>query len=121
MPISSVTLPALLIVDQIQGPPTVTRGTRVLTINFHVSDTCGQSVQGALVYATAVPFGQLSNPAEAATGPTGYVSLTFQTLATYPLGTHQRSVQIFVRARKLGEDLLAGISARRLFAIPISR
>jgi hypothetical protein len=78
-------------------------------------------VQGALVYATAVPFGQLSIPAEAPTGPTGYVSLTFQTLAGFPLSPHQRSVQIFVRARKQGEDLLAGISTRRLFAISISR
>ena len=89
-------------------------------MRYHVSDTCGQSVQGALVYATAVPFGQLSNAAEQATDAKGYVSLTFRTLAGFPLSKHQRSVAIFVRARKQGEDLLTGISARRLFAIPIS-
>jgi len=78
-------------------------------------------VQGALVYATAVPFGQLSTPAEQPTGATGFVTLTFRTLSGFPLSRNQRSVAIFVRARKQGEDLLAGISARRLFLVPVSR
>jgi hypothetical protein len=90
-----------------------------VVVRYRVSDTCGQVVAGALVYATAVPFGQLSSPAEAATGANGFVSLTFHTLAGFPLSKHQRSVAVFVRARKPGEDLLTGISARRLFAIPV--
>lgn len=118
---SAVTPPARLEIDrQIATPLHLGSGQQV-TVRYRVSDTCGQVVQGALVYATAVPFGQLSTPAEAPTGPNGFVSLTFQTTAGFPLGPKQRSVQIFVRARKLGEDLLAGISARRLFEIPISR
>ena len=92
-----------------------------VVVRYRVSDTCGQPVQGALVYATAVPFGQLATPLETATGPTGFVSLSFRTLSGFPLGRNQRSVAIFVRARKSGENLLTGISARRLFAIPISR
>ena len=119
--VASVSAPARLVIDRQAAQPLHLGSGQQIVVRYHVSDTCGQSVQGALVYATAVPFGQLSTPAEAATGPTGYASLTFQTLAAFPLGPHQRSVQIFVRARKEGEDLLAGISARRLFEIPISR
>jgi len=118
---SQVVAPARLLIDrQIAAPLHLGSGQQEI-VRYRVSDTCGQVVQGALVYATAVPFGQLSTPAEAATGPNGFVSLTFTTTAGFPLGQKQRSVQIFVRARKEGEDLLAGISARRLFEIPISR
>lgn len=118
---ATVSSPARLLIDRQAAQPIALGSGQDVVVRYHVSDTCGQSVQGALVYATAVPFGQLSAPAEAATGPTGYVTLTFRTLAGFPLGPKQRSVQIFVRARKLGEDLLAGISTRRLFEIPISR
>ncbi len=120
--VTAVTLPQRLVVDRQSTQSVLARSSgQSATVRYHVSDTCGRSVQGALVYATAVPFGQLSTPAEQATGATGYVTLTFETLAGFPLGRNQRSVAIFVRARKQGEDLLAGISARRLFAIPMSR
>lgn len=121
--VTAVTAPARLVVDrQASSPIAVPRSSgQDVVVRYRVSDTCGQAVQGALVYATAVPFGQLSTPPETATGPTGWVSLTFHTLAGFPLSTHQRSVAIFVRARKPGENLLTGISARRLFAIPVGR
>jgi hypothetical protein len=121
--VSAVSSPARLIVDrQLVAPTAIPRASgQDVVVRYRVSDTCGQPVQGALVYATAVPFGQLATPPEAATGPTGFVSLSFRTLSGFPLGRNQRSVEIFVRARKPGENLLTGISARRLFAIPISR
>jgi len=121
--VAAVTSPARLIVDrQVVSPTAIPRASgQDVVVRYRVSDTCGQPVQGALVYATAVPFGQLATPPEAATGPTGFVSLSFRTLSGFPLGPNQRSVAIFVRARKPGENLLTGISARRLFAIPISR
>src|SRR5581483_5991539 len=78
-----------------------------VVVRYHVSDTCGQSVEGALVYAAAVPFGQLSTPPETATGRGGFVTLTFRPLAGFPLGPRQRSVAVFMRARRQGEDLLA--------------
>jgi hypothetical protein len=121
--VTGVTAPARLVIDRQSASPTAippVSGQDVV-VRYRVSDTCGQPVQGALVYAAAVPFGQLATPPESATGPTGFVSLTFRTLAGFPLGKNQRSVAIFVRARKPGEDLLTGISARRLFSIPIAR
>jgi hypothetical protein len=120
--VAAVTLPQRLVIDrQIAQSTLAPSSGQTVAVRYHVADTCGRSVQGALVYATGVPFGQLSTPAEQATGATGYVTLTFETLADFPLSRNQRSVAIFVRARKQGEDLLAGISARRLFAIPMSR
>jgi hypothetical protein len=121
--VASVTAPARLVVDrQITSPTAIPRASgQEVTVRYRVSDTCGQPVVGALVYATAVPFGQLVTPPETATGGTGFATLTFRTLSGFPLSRTQRSVAIFVRARKEGENLLTGISARRLFAIPIAR
>ncbi len=121
--VGSVTSPARLVVDRQTASPSAIppASGQDVVVRYRVSDTCGQPVQGALVYAAAVPFGQLATPPEAATGPTGLVSLTFRTRSGFPLSPSQRNVAIFVRARKPGEDLLTGISARRLFAIPISR
>jgi hypothetical protein len=121
--VGSVTSPARLVVDRQTASPSAIppASGQDVVVRYRVSDTCGQPVQGALVYAAAVPFGQLATPPEAATGPTGSVSLTFRTRSGFPLSPSQRNVAIFVRARKPGEDLLTGISARRLFAIPISR
>jgi len=119
--VTAVTAPARLLIDQqLASPPVVGRGGGQLLVRYHVSDTCGQSVQGALVYATAIPFGQLSIPAEQATDATGNVNLNFQTLAGFPLSPRQLRIAMFVRARKPGENLLAGISTRRLFSIPVS-
>jgi hypothetical protein len=114
--------PARLLIDQQQAnPPVIRRGTQQILLRYHVSDTCGQSVQGALVYATAVPFSQLSVSPEQPTGPSGYADLSFRTLAGFPASPHQQLIAIFVRARKLGENPLAGISTRRLFSIRVSR
>ena len=121
VPIASVASPARLVIDrQTSSPTAIPRSSgRDVVVRYRVSDTCGQPVSGALVYATAVPFGQLSTPPETATGATGFATLSFRTLSNFPLSRTQRSVAIFVRARKQGENLLTGISARRLFAIQI--
>ena len=61
-------------------PSTVTYGTRSITARFHVS-ACGGSVQGALVYVTAVPYGMFNIPNEQATGADGWATLNFTALA----------------------------------------
>src|SRR5581483_2460514 len=59
--VQNVVAPARLVLDgQQSNPGVVTRGTGVLTVRYHVSDSCGQSVGGALVYTTAVPFNQFT-------------------------------------------------------------
>jgi hypothetical protein len=119
--ITAVTPPARLIVDHIQFIPTViTSGTRQIVARFHVSNTCNQSVQGALVYATAVPFNQLNVPPEASTGNDGWAQAIFQVARGFPASKNQTRLTMFVRARKGGENILAGISGRRLISTRVN-
>jgi hypothetical protein len=119
--VNDVKTPARLIIDAQQAQPSVVRpGTQQIVLRYHVSDTCGQSVVGALVYVTAVPFGQLSIPPEQATGNDGWAQLSLRTLAGFPVSRHQQLIALFVRARKSGENLLAGISTRRLFSLRVN-
>lgn len=122
VPVTAVTPPARLVIDEQQTtPPIVGRGRGgQFVVRYHVSDTCGQPVQGALVSAFAVPFGQLSAIPELPTDAGGFVTFSFVTRAGYPLSPRQRRIQMFVRARKPGESLLIGISSRRLFSIPMT-
>jgi len=82
-------------------------------------DTCGQPVQGALVYATGVPFNQISL-AEEPTGRDGWAQIDFRVLPGFPVARQQGFLVVFTRARKPGENLLAGISTRRLVSVRAS-
>lgn len=121
--IASVSPPERLVVDrQSINPPVVGGSTQSVTLRFHVSCR-GKSVQGALVYATAVPFNQFSIPPEATTGADGFAQLQMNRLRGYPAARNQQLLVVFVRARKGGEDLLGGVSTRRLvsFRVDLSR
>ena len=62
----------------------VTRSTSDLVLRFHVSACGGRPIQGALVYATAVPFEQFNVPPEAATGSDGWATLTLHKASRFP-------------------------------------
>jgi hypothetical protein len=118
--VAGITPPARLLVDSLQSDPrVVSRSTSTLVVRFHVTSTCGGSVQGALVYATAIPYNQFSIPPEAATGSDGWATLVFRRLSGFPVSSRQQLIAMFVRARKPGEPVLSGISTRRLFSIPV--
>jgi hypothetical protein len=117
--IAGITPPDHLVVDgQAINPNPVGRSTQSVTVRFHVSCK-GKAVEGALVYATAVPFNQFSIPAEQATGKDGWAQLTMKRMAGYPAARNQQLLVVFTRARKAGEDLLGGISARRLVSFKV--
>jgi hypothetical protein len=121
VPVASVGSPALLLIDQQQTDPSVVHtGTQQLIVRYHVSACGGRSVQGALIYATAVPFNQLSIPPEATTNSDGFAELDFRMLAGFPVSPKQQLIAIFARARKSGENLLGGISSRRLFSVAVN-
>ena len=119
--VNDVTSPARLILDgQQANPSVVTAGTNDIVLRYHVSNTCGQTVQGALVYSTAVPFNQWSIPAEQPTGADGWAELRLHRLKGFPVGPQQQLIALFARARKSGEPLLTGISTRRLFSLRVN-
>ena len=78
--------PSRLVIDQYQvTPATVTPSTDSVTVRFHVSDTCGQAVQDALVFATTVPFNPFAIAPEQATDANGWAQLEMQRLSGFPL------------------------------------
>ncbi len=121
VPVAGIAPPAQLRIDQTQvSPSSITFGTRSLTARFHIS-ACGGSVEGALVYVTAVPYGQFAIPNEQPTGSDGWATLQFNALGGYPVSNKQQLLVMFVRARKNGENLLGGISSRRLVSFRVTR
>jgi hypothetical protein len=119
--IGDVAPPARLLIDQTQvSPSTITFGTDTVSARFHVT-ACAAAVQGALVYVTAVPYNQFSIPNEQQTGADGWASLELRRLDGFPATQKQQLLVMFVRARKSGENVLAGVSSRRLVSFRVTR
>lgn len=112
--VSDVSLPNRLIIDRVSYRPRVARPGRLITARYRVSDSHDHRVSGALVFVVGIPFGVSSTPPEAATGPDGWATFTLR--ATRRAG--RSGIVYFVRARKPGEPLLAGVSTRRLTFLP---
>jgi hypothetical protein len=119
--VNDVAAPSRLQIDKFKltTGTVITRSMTSFGVQFHVSDTCGQPVSGALVYVTGVPYNQLSIPAETATDAAGNVTLTFNRKAGFPASSKQSLLVLFARARKSGDPLLAGISTRRLVSLRV--
>ncbi len=92
--------------------------TDPVVLRIRVNDTRGRLVQGALVYATAVPFGRVTTAPETTTDSRGIATISVRATQRLELkaGT---AVQFFLRTRKPGEDILAGVSSRRLVQVAI--
>jgi hypothetical protein len=119
--VTGITSPARLGIDQFQvSPATITYRTRSMTVRFHVT-ACGGSVQGALVYATPVPYGMFAAANEQATDSDGWATINLSALSGFPVSTKQELLVMFARARKPGENVLGGISSRRLVSFRVSR
>ncbi len=111
--VTDVEAPALLVVDKVAFSPNPLRSRAAFTAKIHISDTRGYSVRNALVFVQGLPFGRSSTPAEAKTGSDGTATLTLQPTHKLPL-QRGASLVMFVRARKAGDKLIAGVAARRL-------
>ena len=113
IPADSVALPNRLVVDGIQYP-NGGHSRSAFTARFHVSDTRGYAVRGALVYLVGLPYAWLGHVAEQATAQDGWVTVTLQPTARTPRAGY---LVMFVRARTPKGDLLAGASTRRLIQV----
>lgn len=119
VPVSSVSLPDRLVVSAVAFSPTAIRNrTSTVTLRVRVNDTRGRLVQGALVLATGVPFSRVTATPETATDGQGIATMTFRPTARLPL-VRGGSMVFFLRARKPGDNLLAGVSARRLVQVRV--
>ena len=117
--IASVSLPERLNIDgQSISPTVVGRSSQSITVRVHVSCD-GKSVQGALVLVEIVPFNQFNSPGEATTGADGWAQVTLPQLSGFPAARQQQLLVAFLRARKNGENVLGGVSTRRLVSFPV--
>jgi hypothetical protein len=118
--VSQVTAPDRLIVDQVQFSPNPVRSrTQPITVRVKVLDTDGFAVQDALVFVRSTPV-VTSTPPERRTGADGWVTFQVIPQADMPL-RNGYNIQYFVRARKQGDNPLAGISGRRLVQVRTAR
>jgi hypothetical protein len=100
------------------GP--INKQTQSFTLQVRVGSTCSVDIQGASVYVTAVPYNQFDIPSEKLTGSDGTATLSFSRLSGFPASSKQGQLTLFIRATKPGEDILAGVSTRRLVAVDFS-
>lgn len=120
IPATSVELPARLLIDRIQFTPNPVRlGDRAISIRVHVSDTRGFAVRGAMVFVRSTPL-VTTTGGEQETATDGWVTIRQVQRLAFP---HRRgfNVQFFVRARKAGDNVLAGVSTRRLAQVATAR
>jgi hypothetical protein len=117
VPVSQVSLPNRLLVQQAKFRPAVLHSRAPFTARFRVVDTQGRPIAGALVYILGLPYGWVRSAPEVATGADGWATLTLSPTSALP---RRSSIVIFVRARKPGDSLLAGVSTRRLVQVTAS-
>jgi hypothetical protein len=115
IPAASVALPARLVIDRVSFPGSPVRSRAPFTATFRVVDTRGYAVRDALVFVRSTPL-VTTTPGEQTTGQDGTVTLQIQPEPSFRLANGY-SVQFFVRARKAGDNVLAGVSTRRLVQV----
>jgi hypothetical protein len=117
--VAQISLPNTLVIDGVRFSPNPLRSRLTpIVARFHVSDTRGFSIAGALVYALGVPYGWVRNAPEAMTDGAGWATVVMRPGATMP---KRGALVVFVRARKPGESVLGGVTARRLVQEGIRR
>lgn len=120
IPITSLGPPARLLISSASVSPAVTRSTQTIHLHIQITACSGRPVQGATVFAVAVPYNQFSTAA-VTSGADGSVTITETRKSGFPASSHQRLLAVFVRASKSGEPVLAGVSTRRVVAFHVSR
>jgi hypothetical protein len=119
IPVTAVAPPARLVAAQVQfSPNPITRSTTAIDVRVRVQDTRGFFVSGALVFVRPTPL--VTTGAEVATGADGWATVTLHPRKNFGIVRLQDNLQIFVRARKPGEPLFAGVSGRRLVQLKIA-
>jgi hypothetical protein len=120
IPATSVKLPERLLVSGVEFAPRVLTSRQSFTGRFRVTDTRGYIVRDAVVLVTGVPLGWIQQPQEVKTNVDGLVTVQLTPTTRLRL-VRGGSMVMFIRARKDGDSLLAGISTRRLVRVRTAR
>lgn len=121
LPVTQVAPPRRLEITSASVSPSVNRSTQTLHLHVKITACGGRPVQGATVYAAAIPFNQFA-PTQATTASDGTVTLTQARQHGFPAGRHQRLLAVFIRVTKPGENaVFTGVSSRRVVAFRFGR
>jgi len=117
--VAQVALPNTLVIDGVRFSPSPVRSRLApIVARFHVSDSRGFSIAGAPVLALGLPYGWVRSAPEAMTDSAGWATIVMRASGSFP---RRGSLVVFVRARKPGESVLSGVTARRLVQVLIRR
>ncbi len=116
-----VGLPVRLLIDKWSfNPAVINRSTPGFTARIHIADTCNRSVVGAQVWATAIPYNQVS-VVQGTTGGDGYANLNFTVQQGFPANPgRQQIMAMLVRATIPSGSVLAGVSTRRVLNLSVN-
>ena len=119
--ISQLSAPGRLSITTFSSNPQVL-GRQVATLSITAKVTaCGnRPVQGALVYAAAVPFNQFTVAPEVQSDANGSATVSEPQLSGYPASSRQQLLAVFIRARKTGEPQGQGVSTSRLVSFKVN-
>ena len=115
IPIAQLTPPARLEIAKASIKRAVTRSTQSIQLRLTITACGARPVQGASVFATAVPYNQFA-VGQGTTGATGTVVLTEARRSGFPASRQQRLLAVFVRAWKQGEPVTGGVASSRVVA-----
>jgi len=115
IPISSLTPPARVDISSATVTPGVNRSTQAIKLHFTVTACGNRPVQGASVFATAIPYNQFA-VGQGTTAADGTIVLTETRRAGFPVSRQQHLLAVFVRAWKQGEPLTSGVSSSQVVA-----
>jgi hypothetical protein len=117
LPVETVLAPQRLVVSAVAFTPTRLHTRAAFIGRFRVTDTRGYVIRGALVYAIGLPYAWVRNAPEVVTATDGWATIQFFPTSKMPL--RRSALVFFVRARKAGDNLLSGVSTRRLVQVGI--
>ncbi len=119
IPVTSVSLPARLLVGSTVFVPRVVRSrARPLELRVRVLDTRGYVVRSALVLARSTPL-VTTRPGEVRSGRDGWVRIRLRPRASFPLDG--RRIQFVVSVRKQSDGSRVGVSSRRVVRVLTAR
>jgi len=118
--VAALSPPARLNIGQpTMTPNVIARSTGTVQLRFQITACNGRPVQGASLFAPAIPYNQFQGAA-VTTGADGTVTITETRRSGFPASPHQRLLAVFTRASKPGEPLTAGVSTSRVVAFRVA-